>query len=144
MAGTEQPFFVFLIVHEASQMGADPGKSDIPLVRPVDDDPGSIVEDDVLCISGGDIFLAEDKFFCPSLTGRGRKKFEKRVQEGGEGRQTQKGERFLQECASVRHGGCEVVERPSAGKIYYNRGIPVCQMPKKSDTIDEIFSHAHA
>jgi hypothetical protein len=114
VAGTEHPFFVFLIVHEASQMGADPGESDIPLVRPVDDDSGRIVDDDVLRVSDGDLFFTENEPFCYGLAGRGRKKFEKRVKEEGEGRQTQEGERFLQEFASIRHGGCEVDGRRPA------------------------------
>lgn len=76
-------------------MGADTGKSNIPLVRPVDDDARSIVEDDVLRVSDGDFFFIENEPFCRGLLGRGREISGKGVKEGGEGRQTQECKCFL-------------------------------------------------
>jgi len=76
-------------------MGADPGKSDIPLVRPVDDDAGSVVEDDFLRFSEQNFFFSEDEPLCPDLLDGGREIFEQGVEERGKGRQTQECERFL-------------------------------------------------
>jgi len=95
MARAEQSLFVFLKIHEAPQMRADPGKSDIPFIRSVDDDAGNIIKDDILRVSDGDFVFTENEFLCHGLFGRRREIFDQGEKEGGEGRQSQEGKRFL-------------------------------------------------
>ena len=74
MAGTDKSSLVFLVVHEAPQVRADPRKSNVSFVRPVDDDARRIVQYDVLRLADREFFFAENKFFCPGLTCRGYRK----------------------------------------------------------------------
>lgn len=67
MAGTEQPLAVFLKLDKTSEMGADPRQGHKPLIRPVDDDTGSIVKDKFLRISRGNILCTEDNLFFVGL-----------------------------------------------------------------------------
>lgn len=63
MARTEQPFFFLLVVYETPQVSANPGKYDIPLIRPVDDDARGIIENDFFPSACKDIGFAQDERF---------------------------------------------------------------------------------